>query len=197
MCPNVVKSALRFAAFCGGIDCARFLDIIEAGKFEKPKKRTAAPDADEVIRTREAAHESKRPAIAFGIALQFEGSIRQWDGADGWLPMSIEEIDRIPDERRVGPLIVCENTRRPCWREQYANWWRKAANKAGVPIDLEPRHQSRRRHRGIDGRRQYGRSREARCTCPQAHDGAGLRSRQARGGPARGPQEVSGWTVVN
>ena len=51
-------------------------------------------------------------------------------------PMVMEEIGRIPIERRVGPMIVSERTGVPYKHRKFTEVWRRVANAAGVPRDV-------------------------------------------------------------
>lgn len=48
-------------------------------------------------------------------------------------PMVMAELERIPQEKRRGPLVVCELTGRPWRGNTFRMHWRKIATKAGVP----------------------------------------------------------------
>lgn len=48
-------------------------------------------------------------------------------------PMVLEEIARVPQEKRVGPMILAESTGEPYKHRKFTERWRKIANKAGVP----------------------------------------------------------------
>ncbi|MBB2832381.1 UNVERIFIED_ORG: hypothetical protein GGD51_002510 [Rhizobium esperanzae] len=48
-------------------------------------------------------------------------------------PAAIEEIDRVPPEKRVGPLIISEATGVPYKNRKFTERWRKVADKAGIP----------------------------------------------------------------
>jgi hypothetical protein len=48
-------------------------------------------------------------------------------------PAVLEEIDRVPLEKRIGPMIISERTGEPCKHRTFAQTWRKVADKAGVP----------------------------------------------------------------
>lgn len=48
-----------------------------------------------------------------------------------------EEVNRVPKERRVGPMIVCEFSGLPWSGNEYRRKWRKVADKAGVPRDVK------------------------------------------------------------
>ena len=52
------------------------------------------------------------------------------------LPMAIEELKRVPVEKRIGPVIADEAAGRPYAENRYQQEWRKVANAAGVPKDL-------------------------------------------------------------
>ena len=51
-------------------------------------------------------------------------------------PMVMEEIGRVPIERRVGPMIVSERTGVPYKHRKFTEVWRRVANAAGVPRDV-------------------------------------------------------------
>lgn len=51
-------------------------------------------------------------------------------------PMVMAELDRIPEEKRKGPLVVCELTGRPWRGNTFRMHWRKIATKAGIPSDV-------------------------------------------------------------
>lgn len=66
-------------------------------------------------------------------------------------PMVVEEIDRVPAEKRVGPMIVAEHTGVP-WRQKYfAEKWRECARAAGVPDGAQNR--DNRAGAGTEGRK--------------------------------------------
>ena len=48
-------------------------------------------------------------------------------------PAVLEELDRVPRERRIGPLIISEKTGEPYKHRTFTQTWRKVADKAGVP----------------------------------------------------------------
>jgi len=48
-------------------------------------------------------------------------------------PMIVAELDRIPAEKRRGPIVVSELTGRPWKNNNFRDHWRKAATAAGVP----------------------------------------------------------------
>ncbi len=48
-------------------------------------------------------------------------------------PMILEEIQRVPRQKRIGPMIISERTGEPYKHRTFTQTWRKVANKAGVP----------------------------------------------------------------
>jgi integrase len=48
-------------------------------------------------------------------------------------PTLIEEIERVPRENRIGPMIISERTGEPYKHRTFTQTWRKVADKAGVP----------------------------------------------------------------
>lgn len=51
-------------------------------------------------------------------------------------PMFKVEYDRIPVEKRTGPIVICEITGRPWTRNTFGNRWRECAVAAGVPSSV-------------------------------------------------------------
>jgi hypothetical protein len=51
--------------------------------------------------------------------------------------MVMEEINRVPMEKRKGPMIICEFTMLPWSHNEYRRKWRIVANKAGVPKSIK------------------------------------------------------------
>lgn len=49
----------------------------------------------------------------------------------------IEEINRVPPEKRVGPMIICEFSNLPWTTNEFRRKWRMVANKAGVPKSVQ------------------------------------------------------------
>jgi hypothetical protein len=47
--------------------------------------------------------------------------------------MVMEEINRVPLEKRVGPMIICEATNLPWAAMAFRRKWRLVADKVGVP----------------------------------------------------------------
>lgn len=52
------------------------------------------------------------------------------------MPLVKAEIDRIPKEKRIGPVIINETTGRPYLSLVFSRNWRKIADKAGVPSTI-------------------------------------------------------------
>jgi integrase len=52
------------------------------------------------------------------------------------MPLVMAEIDRVPRESRIGPMIVNENTGRPWLSLVFSRNWREIADAAGVPRDI-------------------------------------------------------------
>ncbi|MBY4589395.1 integrase [Rhizobium redzepovicii] len=48
-------------------------------------------------------------------------------------PAALEEIERVPLEKRVGPMIMSEATGVPYKNRKFTERWRKVANKGGIP----------------------------------------------------------------
>jgi integrase len=102
----VLKTALSFAATCRKPGCAELRDILSKMRFEGPRSRTEAPTAAEIVAARKAAHELGHAPAALAYALQFEGSIRQWDVVGKWVPLSDKKASSIIDgtSKWVGPM---------------------------------------------------------------------------------------------
>ena len=54
-------------------------------------------------------------------------------------PLVMAELDKVPAEKRVGPLAVCELTGRPWKQNHFRLKWREIATKAGVPKTVQNR----------------------------------------------------------
>jgi hypothetical protein len=48
-------------------------------------------------------------------------------------PAVLQEIELVPREKRIGPMIVSEHTREPYKHRTFTQTWRKVADKAGIP----------------------------------------------------------------
>jgi hypothetical protein len=68
--------------------------------------------------------------------------------------MVMEEINRVPLARRVGPMIVCEFTALPWSGNEFRRKWRKVADKAGVPKSV--RNMDSREKAAADGEPELG-----------------------------------------
>jgi hypothetical protein len=55
------------------------------------------------------------------------------------MPLVMAELERIPMDKRVGPLIVNEYTGLPYTDDVYREHWREAADDAGVPKSIQNR----------------------------------------------------------
>lgn len=75
-------------------------------------------DADMVIR--------KKPTKTLKHDIEVEFDLKLY-------PAVLEEIDRVPRERRVGPMIISEHTGEPYKHRTFTQTWRRVADKAGVP----------------------------------------------------------------
>jgi integrase len=72
-----------------------------------------------------------------GIADANVGKIKKFDLK--LYPMVLEQLQHVPPERRVGPMVVCESTALP-WRSRWFRvQWRRLAEQAGVPADVQNR----------------------------------------------------------
>jgi Phage integrase family len=88
----VLKAALTFGIMCRKPGCPEFRAVIDAMRFEGLPARTAIVTADQIAAARAAAHAQGHPGAALAYAIQFEGTVRQWDVVGQWIPLS----DRLP-----------------------------------------------------------------------------------------------------
>lgn len=51
-------------------------------------------------------------------------------------PLALEEIARVPADKRVGPMILAETTGEPYKHRKFTERWRKIADKAGIPRNI-------------------------------------------------------------
>lgn len=51
-------------------------------------------------------------------------------------PMIMAELDKIPADKRNGPVIICELTGRPWKQNNFRDHWRRIATSAGVPEEV-------------------------------------------------------------
>lgn len=52
------------------------------------------------------------------------------------MPALLEMLQAIPEERRIGPVVICETTGLPWRYRHYVSTFRKVARAAGVPDDI-------------------------------------------------------------
>jgi hypothetical protein len=102
----VLKNALTFAATCRKPGCGELRAILGNISFAGPRPRTEAPTVAEIIAARKAAHELGHAPAALAYALQFEGTMRQWDVVGKWVPLADKKPSSIIDgtSKWVGPL---------------------------------------------------------------------------------------------
>jgi integrase len=93
---TILKTALTFAAGCRKSGCKELRDILRDIDFPGPRSRREAPTAPEIVAARKAVHELGHPAAALAYALQFEGTMRQWDVIGKWVPLA---------DKRPSPMI--------------------------------------------------------------------------------------------
>lgn len=55
----------------------------------------------------------------------------------GHSAMVMEEINRVPMDKRNGPMIICEFTMLPWSHNEYRRKWRKVADRAGIPKSVK------------------------------------------------------------
>lgn len=90
-----LKSAVSFGIVCRFEGVKEFQDVLSELEFEKPKSRTWAPDASQIIAARNAAHQNGAHRRALIYALQFETQGRQWDWLGIWGPVSDPGISAV------------------------------------------------------------------------------------------------------
>ena len=71
-------------------DTMRIGVILANARFEAPGKRSTALEIEHVEAVRKAAHESGRPSLAIGMALQWELMLRQRDVIGEWEPIDTD-----------------------------------------------------------------------------------------------------------
>jgi hypothetical protein len=84
----VLKAILSFGIQCRNPGCAGFKAILSEMKFPQLKSRDQAPTAPQITAARAAAKAAGHAAAALAYALQFEGTMRQWDARGQWVPLS-------------------------------------------------------------------------------------------------------------
>lgn len=90
----VLKSALAYGIECRKPGCAEFRAAVPK-RFTPVPPRRFIVTADQVAKARLKAHAIKEPGAALAYALQFEGSMRQWDVIGKWEPMSDPRLSDI------------------------------------------------------------------------------------------------------
>ncbi|MGA8698068.1 MAG: integrase [Xanthobacteraceae bacterium] len=102
----VLKTALSFGIACRLPACADLKLILQQQRFPTPRPRLEAPTADEIVAARRAAHAMGHPLGALAYALQFEGTMRQWDVIGKWVPLSDKRPSSVIDgnEKWIGPM---------------------------------------------------------------------------------------------
>jgi hypothetical protein len=84
----VLKAILSFGIQCRNPGCAEFKAILSEMRFPSLPSREQAPTAAQIIAARAAAKEAGHAPAALAYALQFEGTMRQWDARGQWVPMA-------------------------------------------------------------------------------------------------------------
>lgn len=84
----VLKAILSFGIQCRNPGCAEFKAILSEMRFPTLPSRDQAPTATQIAAARAAAKAAGHAAAALAYALQFEGTIRQWDARGQWVPIS-------------------------------------------------------------------------------------------------------------
>lgn len=181
----VLKTALSWGKALRLPGCAEFMATIEDLRFQAPAPRQEAPTAAEIEKARTQAHQLGHAPAALAYALQFEGTLRQWDVIGQWVPlddprpsaiidgrlkwigptwsaiddqlvfrvtptktekssrarivvdlqscpMVMEEMARLPQGERRGPLIVNPRTGLPYRQWHFRDLWRRCADAAGI-----------------------------------------------------------------
>jgi hypothetical protein len=102
----ILRSALSFGIQCRRRGCKEFKDVLEEVRFPTQPPRTSAPTAQDVVKARNGAHAIRHASAALAYALQFDGTIRQWDVIGEWLPISDPRPSLIIDRgmKWVGPM---------------------------------------------------------------------------------------------
>lgn len=101
----VLKAAVRFGVKLRHDGCVEFREVLAACQFAPMQSRDVVATADQVVAARKAAHAAGHPRVALCYALQFEGTVRQWDVRGQWLPMSEPQPSAVLGygEKWIGP----------------------------------------------------------------------------------------------
>lgn len=102
----VIRSALRFGVICRRPGCKALMDVLDSIDFEAQPSRTAAPTADDIVKMRAGAHARQHAPAALAYAIQFDGTVRQWDVIGQWVPMSDPRPSIVQDRgmKWIGPM---------------------------------------------------------------------------------------------
>lgn len=101
----VLKAALTFGIMCRNPGCTGFRAVLDAMRFEGVKRRPYALSAEKIEAARSAAHACGHPRAALAYAIQFEGTVRQWDVIGQWFPISDPQPSAVLDKgsKWIGP----------------------------------------------------------------------------------------------
>jgi hypothetical protein len=102
MARAVLEAALAFGKIARLAGCAELLDIMRETRkgLPRPKPRTQALTADQVIAVRAAAHAAGRPSRALAYAVVFETVLRLWDVIGQWHPLDAPGMSDVIDPAR-------------------------------------------------------------------------------------------------
>ena len=92
-------------------------------------------------------------------------------------PMVVEELESIPLETRVGPMVVDPKTGRPYTKDRFGQAWTNAAQTAGIPGDFgtAPKEEpAGREPAGATWEHTHKKARPERGTLDRAHKAAGM-----------------------
>lgn len=105
-CLAILKKATSFGIVCRAAGCVEFKAILDELEFERPKRRSQAPTAEQIVAARRAAQAAGAPERALVYSLQFETTGRQWDFIGQWLPLTDRKPSLVLDrgEKWVGPM---------------------------------------------------------------------------------------------
>jgi hypothetical protein len=105
MAVAVLKAALTFGIMCRKPGCPEFRAVIDAMRFEGLPARTAILTAKQITAARAAAHAAGHPGAALAYAIQFEGTVRQWDVVGQWLPLDDRQPSAViyKGKKWIGP----------------------------------------------------------------------------------------------
>ncbi len=84
----VIKAAVTYGVLKRLPGCPEFRSILSASKFQGLPPREQVLEAAQVVAARKAAHEMGHPGAALCYAIQYEGTVRQWDIRGQWVALS-------------------------------------------------------------------------------------------------------------